>query len=204
MYTAKVGQTCGAKQWEEISVEQHELVTKILAISDDKPQSPYWCRTNGTRVPLTTWFTGKFRGAPPAPPATSDSSAAQKYTPSGNAAASPQTLGSSSNDRDQSSPTASIQPNQQRNLITNQRVQKATSDPASGVRSYILFGVQGSRRTLTPSQIPINNQSTDSAVFQDLKKCYQTYRGRLRLWFSIWRLEYCEVVKVNKPANLVL
>lgn len=144
-------------------------------------------------MPFTTWL--KFREVSPVPPATSASSAAQKYTPAGNAATSSQTPGFSPGS--QSSPTASIQLNQERSFITSQRAQKAAPDPVSETRSYILFGVQGSRRTLTPSQIPIINQSTDSTVFQDLKKCYQTYRGRLRLWFSIWRLEYCEVVKVN-------
>ena len=168
-------------------------MTKILTLSDDKPQSPYWCRTKGTRVPVTTRFKDMFRKATPAPAATSTSSAAQRYTPPRNAAPAP---GSSSNGRGQSNLTASIQHHQQRSVITDQQGQTASPDPAGQTQFYILFGVQGSRRTLTPGQVPINDQSTDSSIFRDLKKCYQIYRGKLRLWFSIWRLEYCEVVKV--------
>jgi hypothetical protein len=64
------------------------------------------------------------------------------------------------------------------------------------VQSHILLGVQGSRRTLTPDQIIINASSTDSTLFQGIKQCYKTNRGRLRLWLSIWHLETCEVVRV--------
>lgn len=69
-------------------------------------------------------------------------------------------------------------------------------NPARQPKSWILVGIQGARRTLTPAQIPVSDQSTDHDVFQELSKCYRAYRGRLRLWFSIWRLGYCEVVKV--------
>jgi hypothetical protein len=146
---------------------------------------------------VRSWLEGIFWRAPSALPAAPASSAAQKYTPRGNIepVSSPITE-SSPSDGGQTSSAASIQSHQQGSLITVQQGQRATPDPVGRAESYILFGVQGSRRTLNPGQIRTNNQSTDHSVFQDLKKYYQTHRGRLRIWFSIWRLENCEVVKV--------
>ncbi|KFA76187.1 hypothetical protein S40288_10098 [Stachybotrys chartarum IBT 40288] len=74
--------------------------------------------------------------------------------------------------------------------------------------TYILFGVQGSQRTLTPGQVCVSDQSTDSTVFQDLKECYETRRGFWRLWLSIWRLDYCHVAKwpckIYDPRTLTI
>lgn len=149
---------------------------------------------------VTAWFEGMSRKARPAPTATLASSAAQRYTPPRIAApVSSLTSASSRNVGGESSLPASIPTLRQGSLITNQQDHSAPPGSTGQTNSYILFGVQGSRRTLTPSQISTNGQSTDSSVFQDLRKCYQTHRGKLRIWFSIWRLEYCEVVKVHLP-----
>jgi hypothetical protein len=61
---------------------------------------------------------------------------------------------------------------------------------------YILLGAQGPARTLTPAEVHVNDQSTDSSVFHDLRERYEIHRGFWRMWFSIWRLEYCHVAKV--------
>ena len=143
---------------------------------------------------MAAWFKDMLWRVRPTPGATS--AAARKYIPPTNLLpASSMELRSSTSSSESSLP-ASIQTLRQGSRTMNQQNQTPMPDPANQASSYILFGVQGSRRTLTPSQILINDQSTDSSVFQDLKKCYQTHRGRLRLWFSIWHLEYCEVVKV--------
>ncbi|ODA79810.1 hypothetical protein RJ55_05406 [Drechmeria coniospora] len=117
--------TCGTQQWDEVSLDQHEFVEKFLAVWDDKPTSPHWCRKTGFRVPLS--------------------------------------------------------------------------------QSFILFGVQGPRRTLTPAQILVTSRSTDSSVFQDLRACYRTHRGWLRYWFSIWTLDHCTITKFNRltPDRMV-
>lgn len=128
------------------------------------------------------------------------SAAAQKYTPPGNVA-----LASSPRNKvptnGGSQPTETVPAHiHQNSSITDHQGQIAAQHPANQGQGWILFGVQGPRRTLTPSQISVHNQSTDYTVFQELKECYQANRGRLRLWFSIWRLEFCEVVKVHHCA----
>lgn len=90
----------------------------------------------------------------------------------------------------------------QRDSLTNEFVPIAIPNTVARARTWILFGVQGARRTLNPTQVMINDQSTDYELFQGLKKFYRLHRGRLRLWFSIWRLENCEVVKVTR--NILL
>ncbi|GFF25909.1 hypothetical protein IFM61606_09579 [Aspergillus udagawae] len=189
--------TCGARQWEEISAEQDKLVKKILALSDDKPQLSHWCRTKASRVLLTTSTEDILHKAPSASTAATVSVAAQKYTPPENVkCTSSSAHGILPSDGGQSSVTAPTQPHQG-SPITGQQVQIAAPNPTGQTQSWILFGVQGARRTLTPAQISVNDQSTDYSVFQELKESYRTHRGRLRLWFSIWRLEFCEVVKVH-------
>lgn len=145
-------------------------------------------------MPLVTWAKGIFRKASSASSATTVSAAAQKYTPPGNAESTSSSEHGSLPSGSQSGVTAPTQ-SRQGSLITGQ----GTLRPTGQNQSWILFGVQGARRTLTPTQISINDQSTDDSVFQGLKECYQTHRGRLRLWFSIWQLECCEVVKVHLP-----
>lgn len=172
-------------------------MTEILAWSDDKPQSPYCCGMNGTAL-VKRWFGSVFRKANLASLASLTSSAARRYTPPGDAATtSPSTTGSEPKAGDKSSLASSIQSMEQESTIAAQQGPTAAPGPAGQTDSYVLFGVQGSQRTLRPDQISINSRSTDSSVFQGLKKCYQIHRGRLRLWFSIWRLENCEVVKVK-------
>lgn len=51
------------------------------------------------------------------------------------------------------------------------------------------------------SQIPVNSRATDYSTFQELRRCYGSRWGRLRLWFSVWRLEYCESVKVHSASE---
>lgn len=143
---------------------------------------------------LANWFGKILRQLRPAP-VISASSAAQKYTPSG----SP--VSTSSLRRPGSAASGSAAPAPSRSYRqssgTNQQIPVPTPSTVVQTESWILFGVKGASRTLTPTQISVNSQATDSSVFQEFKKCYQLRRGRLRLWFSIWRLEYCESVKVH-------
>ncbi|KAL2836694.1 hypothetical protein BJX68DRAFT_259827 [Aspergillus pseudodeflectus] len=140
-----------------------------------------------------------FRNEPVTLSTTISSAAAQKYIPSINAMA---TLSSrprhpTSGSNGQSSNPAQSQ-HHRIGSIVSQQAQIAALDPVNGTQSWVLFGVQGARRTLAPAQILINGQSTDHSFFQELRKCYHTNRGRVRLWFSIWRLDFCEVVKFNR------
>lgn len=176
----------------EISIEQHELVEKVLDLMDDIPLSPYWCTTRRTRNPLITWLVGIFWALPANSPAASMSAAASRYTPSDVSAVS----SSSPLPGGQYSAAIQTSPNQQTVSTPAQQGHTAATDVSNRIKTYILFGVQGGRRTMAPTQIPVYDNSTDSSIFKELKKCYAARRGRLRLWFSIWRLEYCCVVKV--------
>ena len=169
-------------------------------MSDLNPSLPHWCRKKGFGVLLNIWAKGFFFKAPSSLPGTTVSSAAQKYIPPGNAA-SLDSSGNHPSGHGQSSVTGPTQPHQS-SPSTGQRLRVSTMDPSKRTKSWILLGVQGARRTLTPAQISVKDQSTDCSVFQDLKECYRTQRGRLRLWFSIWRLEFCQVVKVPQPLRL--
>lgn len=174
-------------------------------MSEDKPRPPHWCRTKRVGSLRKAWVEGKFRKALLEPCAATLSTAAERYTPTRifTSASTPR-HGSRPRGDGQSSATT---PNQshQGSTIAIRGAQIVALAPASQTKSWILVGIQGARRTLIPAQISINDQSTDYSVFRDLNMCYRTHRGRLRLWFSIWRLEYCEVVKVlYHPKDLLL
>ena len=162
-----------------------------------EPLSPYMCpKSLGIQHTLATWFGGGFRAASyllsdTAPPADQGSPAPEIISP-----ASPSTPRPCVNSDDLSSSIALVQLPQLSGPAAFQQYQSPIPDLAGQTKRYVLFGVPGSRRTLTASQVMIDNQSTDSSFFHDLKKCYEKHRGCLRLWFSIWRLEYCEIARV--------
>ena len=61
---------------------------------------------------------------------------------------------------------------------------------------YILFGVKGPRRTLELAQIDTTKCTDDDSLFSDLLTSYKSLRGFWRYWFSVWRLNHCDFVKV--------
>lgn len=177
-------------RWEEISAEIHGFVTEILPCLDLKTKATPWCVQRKRRVSLKIWFASIIGFTNSASTVTQASSAAQKYTPLGNSA-----VVSSSTD-----PPSS----QFSQVVTTSDNYFEPTKPATGrvsqmvaPESWILLGVRGGWLTLTPSQIPINSQTTDHSLFQELRKIYRCHRGWLRLWFSIWRLQCCEIVKVR-------
>jgi hypothetical protein len=123
-----------------------------------------------------------------------------KYTPHNTAAASSSGVTGSQDTGAAPSPKIPRRPTVTTNQLavsgTNTIMgQKPTlSDPR------ILFGVKGPNPALKLEQISINSIKNDSSFYDELKKYYRLNRGRLRYWFSFWRLEYCEVVKASgKP-----
>lgn len=131
---------------------------------------------------------------------TRPSQAATRYTPqTSSSSAPPQSV--------QLQPLAgAASPHQQQGSTIGQQAQVVTPGSTNNQQWWILLGIKGAQRTLVPTQIHVTSQTTDSDIFQELKNSYKIHRGRLRLWFSVWRLDYCEVVKVriqNKSvANL--
>lgn len=160
---------------------------------EDSPLSPYPCKTRRSKVSLLGWLTSIFRTAPSGPPATSTSVAASRYTPS-RPSSSIALLPLPGSRHSAVLPAPPPMP------ISGAQAQQARTsahNAPSRSQSYILFGVQGGRPTLAPAQIAIYDWTQDHHVFQALRQCYQAQRGRLRLWFSIWRLECCAIVKVR-------
>ncbi|KAK0763040.1 hypothetical protein N5P37_004023 [Trichoderma harzianum] len=189
--------TCGVERWEEISREQRELVKTILEWSDNHPSLTSRC---GVRKAQATPFSSirgilQYAGEQ----VTRPSRAATRYTPQETSSLTPL-------ESVQLQPLAgAVPPQQQQGPTIGQQAQVTIPDPNNSLQWWILFGVRGARRTLVPTQIHVTNQTTDSHIFQELKRCYMIYRGRLRLWLSVWRLDYCEVVKFSRltPDRMV-
>ena len=189
-------QTCGVQRWEEISAEQYKLVTKILS-RPGNPRSIHGCRTTRNKLPFIQRLWNKLPirlpTAWPMPP----SSAAQRYKPAGSPSfISPPRQAALSPGPTSSSSETPIRHHRPDYSVRAVGTRAAMPDMPSPTRTWILLSVKGSRKTLTPAEIPVNSRTTDYTAFQELKTCYQKHRGRLRLWFSIWRLDNCEVVKV--------
>ncbi|KAL6834007.1 hypothetical protein J3E69DRAFT_325707 [Trichoderma sp. SZMC 28015] len=188
--------TCGVEQWEEISPEQREFVERILEWSDNCPPLASRCAVRKVQVTLFSSIKGILQYA--GGQITRPSRAATRYTP--------QESNPSTPPENQRQPLTGATPLQQQQGPTiGQQVQATIPDPNDSLQWWILFGVRGARRTLVPTQIHVTSQTTDSYIFQELKRCYTIYRGRLRLWLSVWRLDYCEVVKFSRltPDRMV-
>jgi hypothetical protein len=178
-------------------------VVNILAYSDDEPESRHGCIERRNTKALTVWFKDIFLQTP-AGPAASKSSASQRYTPPGNTSSTSSSNHFHSNAVSKPNVSGVSQPSHQQNLTDKQQTQSSAMNPALQDQSWILFAVQGASRILTPCEISVSSNTTDYSVFQELKRCYRMHRGRLRLWFSIWRLEYCQSVKVCFVRNCAL
>ena len=152
------------------------------------PPWPHRCRVKMDTISWRARLLGIIRTTIPM------SSASQRYTPPGNAIPSA-TTGQGLQSTDISQSNMDQGQSQQQGTVVASQQSPAALVPATAIQSWVLFGVQGSRRTLEISNIPISNHSNDSSFYRSLRQHYRTNRGRLQLWFSFWRLDYCEVVK---------
>lgn len=64
-------------------------------------------------------------------------------------------------------------------------------------RSYVLLGVKGTRQTLDLPHIDAHKHNNDRMLFKEIYVQYKAYRGFLRYWLSVWKLSYCDFVKVS-------
>lgn len=91
-----------------------------------------------------------------------------------------------------SSPTQSVV------LSPNTLLQSSISTAGSVLPPrWILFGVQGSRRPIELEHIKIDDYDNDSGFYRSLREHYRKHRGIWKLLFSIWRLDFCDGVKVR-------
>ncbi|KAL6696124.1 hypothetical protein J3F84DRAFT_373091 [Trichoderma pleuroticola] len=190
--------TCGVERWEEISPEQREFVENILEWSGNRTPLASRCVVKRSRATLLSSIKGILNYTNGGH-ITRPSQAATRYTPqASSSSAPPQSV--------QLQPLAgAVSPHQQQGSTIGQQAQAATPNSNNSLQWWILFGVRGARRTLVPAQIHVTSQTTDSYIFQELKRCYRIHRGKLRLWLSVWRLYSCEVVKFSRltPDRMV-
>lgn len=62
---------------------------------------------------------------------------------------------------------------------------------------WFIFKIEGARSVLDWDQFGDGELATDCQFQQQLRERHNRLRGRLRLWFSYWRLSYWEFVKVR-------
>ena len=132
------------------------------------------------------------------------SRASARYTPTSSAVSTSSTSQDMQNSgSDDAEIETQRQPRRQQSQIETGQLTTTVTNSAAAERTWILFGVQGSRPTLEINHIQITSQSNDSSFYRSLRRCYRDNRGRLKLWFSFWRLDYCEVVKAcfNPPLH---
>ena len=79
---------------------------------------------------------------------------------------------------------------------TNQQGIKVNLPTGTNHELFVLFGVDGARRTLELAQIDVSKHLDDGSFFRDLRQQYKELRGFWRYWLSIWQLQYCDFVKV--------
>ncbi|KAL6828399.1 hypothetical protein V8C40DRAFT_286390 [Trichoderma camerunense] len=191
--------TCGVERWEEISREQREIVENILEWSNNHPPMASRCGVRKSRTTLLSSIKGILNYTNGGQ-ITRPSRAATRYTPQESSSSSPP-----ESVQLQPLAPAAVPLQQQQGPTIGQQAQATIPDSNNSLQWWILFGVRGARRTLVPTQIHVTSQTTDGHIFQELKRCYMIYRGRLRLWLSVWRLDYCEVVKFSRltPDRMV-
>lgn len=162
-----------------------------LELSDNNPPLPSRCGVKKTPATLRSSLEGIVRYIS-GEQAASSSQAAQRYTPQNISPILPENRNAAP------IPLRPLPPLEQGHSTAGNDAQIPSPESTDDLEWWILFGVRGAWRTLVPTQIHVNSQTTDSHIFQELKKNYRLHRKRLSLWFSVWRLDHCEVVKVCK------
>lgn len=82
-------------------------------------------------------------------------------------------------------------------LEVDHHVRLSEPDPSVPEKGWILLGVRGGTPLYKISQVLVTEQSTDRTVFSEIQSLYKRHRGWLRVWFSIWRLQNYNSVKVR-------
>lgn len=188
---AKSLQSCGVRLWKEITRNEAKIVRLLLQRQDPALPLPSRCRTSQTLASNISRCMSALISQ------CALSSAGQKYTPpnqpgSGNNASQ----GSQAPGQGQSS-LPSVQGQQSGISVASQPTTTIPRPYTPPQKSWVIFGVKGSRPVLEIQHIPINDDTDDSRFYRELRHHYRRSRGRFRLWFSFWRLGYCEVMKVR-------
>lgn len=174
----------------EVSAEQRNQVDMALNLLGDVPLLSHCCAVR-KGWSWASCLARISRSIPAASSTTSSPPMAGRYAPSNNPAAQSSLAPSS-----QHSAVIASSAYQQPTSATVIQIQTGGQISYNQAWSYILLGVPAGGPRLVPAQVPVYTFSTDSSIFRTLKSCYRAQRGLMRLWFSIWSLQYCSAVKV--------
>lgn len=185
-----VYKACGARQWDVISTEQYQIAKRILDLSDNKPAAPRWYRFKGAADLLKRW-TGRIFSTPHSDQASITSFRTAPEYRSNNGIATPQPA------KDAPERTGGSTSMGRAGSEDPEDPSKDPEDPPEKHQTgWILVGVRRARWIVALDEIHVHESSTDDQIFKNLRNCYTSQRGRLRLWFSIWRLGWFDAVKV--------
>lgn len=165
-----------------------------LGLSDNNPPLPSRCGVKKAPATMRSSLEGIIRYISGEQTASS-SQAAQRYTPQNISPILPENRNSAP------IPLRPLPPLEQGRSTAGLDAQMSSLESTDDLEWWILFGVRGAWRTLVPTQIHVNSQTTDSHIFQELKKNYRLHRKGPSLWLSVWQLDHCEVVKVCKSND---
>lgn len=184
-------QGCGQTLWQDISDEQSRWAERVISLSNLPPRRKSPCATHEKRPNRMSFLNDVFQMLPLANDSSVRSTASQRYIPENNTE-----MTSVSRPRPVWNAESNVGNSGEYETSHEQPIEHSPAPPAQSF-FWVLLGVNGATRTMFPAQIFVDEWTTDSRFFKELKRTYWEHRGWLRSWFSIWRLQYCEVVKVG-------
>lgn len=184
---------CGKMSWDEILVNQARWMKKLQALSDSTAPSPCWCPIKESRSGIALKNLPQLQSLSGAttsnsPQAVDDAQKSPNRAPVPSATAGKLTPSQLKPDYPEISSTES-------EMMEQGRL-------CSIERHWVLLGVQGSRPTRIPGEVAVETSTTDYHFFKSLKAEYAKHRGRIRLWFSLWQLEYFEFAEVSSSIEI--
>ena len=202
---------CNLQLWTEITLDYAELLQKIIELNRNPSQHEHLCKQ---RRPHTVNWKDQLRHLRHLvhswvqnSPDPSNNIATSSYGPSSVSSSDARGNQASSS----SAPSAFAGNSCSPGSPTGHSIVSSSTDPSgtsiampSRKMLYILFGVKGSRRTLELEQINTTRCAKDESLFSNLVQSYKRHRGFWRYWFSIWRLNHCDFVKVSLRAVISL
>ncbi|KAF2679311.1 hypothetical protein K458DRAFT_346974 [Lentithecium fluviatile CBS 122367] len=187
---------CGSRLWMEISNKEAEFLHKTLREPHSDSSPRHRCCPRKYQYLGVSRLRGLIHSALPT------SSAGQRYTPTPSLVPSTSVTQSSSSSHNRLRPSNTSQSLSQQQGRSN-LAQQSTANAIPSTLSnslWVLFGVQGPRKPLELDHIVIDSATTDDTFYRTLRKQHRNHRGKLRLWLSFWRFQYCDVVKFKRLA----
>jgi hypothetical protein len=184
-------QQCGTRLWKEISSEEVELIRPMLPGLKGNPSDPPQCLVKTQKSSILTRLVKNVAYTVSVMSRGQQKTSTNASGPAISAGTNVQPTGSGQLKNNPSHP-----PQHQGTSSAGQPHISASTSSTPSSKRWILFGVQGSRLSMELEHIEIDDYINDSRFYRTLREHYQKHRGKLKLWFSIWRLGFCDGVKV--------